>query len=152
MRLTPEELLTVVRNTPLVSIDLVITNPGGEVLVGLRENEPARGFWFVPGGRINKDERMADAFARLTRGELGQAFAFEQSRLLGAYEHLYDANFAHEPDVTTHYVVLAHQLSVPAGFAPVADAQHRELRWMSPDRLQSDKEVHPHTRVYAAAL
>lgn len=152
MRLNREALLTVVRTTPLVSIDLVVTNPNGEVLVGLRENEPARGFWFVPGGRIYKDEHLADAFARLTRDELGQALPFEQAKRLGVYEHLYDTNFAGEPGVTTHYVVLAHQVPVPAGFSPVADGQHREFRFLPPDRLRDDPQVHPNTQVYAAAL
>ena len=40
-RLSREDFLTVVRLAPLVSLDLVVTNPRGEVLVGLRTNRPA---------------------------------------------------------------------------------------------------------------
>ena len=62
---------TIVDTTPLVSIDLLVRNVDGQILVGKRVNRPAQGFWFVPGGRILKNERLSDAFARLTEAELG---------------------------------------------------------------------------------
>jgi colanic acid biosynthesis protein WcaH len=43
---------TVIASTPLISIDLVVKNTKGEYLLGYRNNRPAQGFWFVPGGRI----------------------------------------------------------------------------------------------------
>ncbi|MBJ6922853.1 GDP-mannose mannosyl hydrolase, partial [Vibrio cholerae] len=39
---------TVVASTPLVSMDLIVRNRYGQVLLGLRTNRPAQGFWFVP--------------------------------------------------------------------------------------------------------
>jgi colanic acid biosynthesis protein WcaH len=39
--------------------------------MGWRENEPAKRTWFVPGGRIRKDEKIADAFERIIRTETG---------------------------------------------------------------------------------
>jgi colanic acid biosynthesis protein WcaH len=92
-KLSHDELAGVVKKTPLVSIDLVVKNNRGEILVGLRKNEPARGFWFVPGGRILKDERIAEAFARIGHDELGIDLAFEDARFLGVFEHLYPNNF-----------------------------------------------------------
>jgi colanic acid biosynthesis protein WcaH len=62
---------TVIDSTPLVSIDLLVENTDGKVLLGYRNNRPAKGYWFVPGGRILKDESMDDAFKRLTLAELG---------------------------------------------------------------------------------
>ena len=62
---------TVVASTPLVAIDLVVMKPGGETLLGLRVNRPAYGFWFVPGGRVQKNESLDSAFRRLTQEELG---------------------------------------------------------------------------------
>ena len=63
--------LQVVRHAPLVSIDLILRDAQGRVLLGLRENEPARGLWFVPGGVIRKDETLDAAFSRIARNELG---------------------------------------------------------------------------------
>ena len=67
MTLSDSEFVDVVRNTPLVSIDLIISDPMGAILMGWRNNEPAKDTWFVPGGRIRKNERIAEAFERILR-------------------------------------------------------------------------------------
>ncbi len=46
---------TVINSTPLISVDLVIKNNEGQILLGKRTNRPAKGFWFVPGGWVLKD-------------------------------------------------------------------------------------------------
>ena len=48
--LSNDEFIFVVRHVPLVSFDIIIKDPAGNVLVGLRTNEPAKGKYFVPGG------------------------------------------------------------------------------------------------------
>ena len=57
--------IEVVKNSPLVSIDLIVRNAQNEVLLGLRNNEPAKNYWFTFGGRIYKNERIAQAFQGL---------------------------------------------------------------------------------------
>jgi colanic acid biosynthesis protein WcaH len=69
--LTHAQLDDVIRLAPLVAIDLIIRNRRGEVLLELRNNEPAKGCYFVPGGMIVKNERLADAFARIAKNETG---------------------------------------------------------------------------------
>jgi colanic acid biosynthesis protein WcaH len=39
----------IIDSTPLISIDLVVRDSSGRVLLGQRLNRPAQGFWFVPG-------------------------------------------------------------------------------------------------------
>ena len=68
--LSHEDLAAVVAKAPLVSLDLIIENSSGKILVGMRNNEPARGFFFIPGGRILKNERVADAFERIVGAAL----------------------------------------------------------------------------------
>jgi colanic acid biosynthesis protein WcaH len=92
MLLNPDDFRSVVRLAPLVSIDLIIRNARGEVLLGLRNNEPAKGLYFVPGGIIRKQERLHEAFARIPKEETNYDASFEDARLLGVYEHFYDAN------------------------------------------------------------
>jgi len=67
--LSHAEVDTVIRLAPLIAIDLIIRDARDQVLLGLRKNEPARGCYFVPGGMIVKNERLADAFARLAKNE-----------------------------------------------------------------------------------
>ena len=110
--LNRDEFVQVVRNTPLVAIDLIIRNPDQCVLVGLRTNEPAKGKWFVPGGVVRKYERLADAFARIVKTEVGLTASINEARFVGVYEHLYDNNVFGEEKFGTHYVVLAHELNL----------------------------------------
>lgn len=134
---------------PLVSIDLVMVRNGAEVLLGRRLNRPAQGTWFVPGGRILKDERIAQARARIILRELGEAVPTEGWRLIGAFDHLYPDNFAGAPDVSTHYVVLAFRLDVDgAGPALCMDDQHESLDWMPMAAAVDDPRVHENSKAY----
>jgi colanic acid biosynthesis protein WcaH len=40
---------TIIENTPLVSVDLIIKNEN-KILLGKRVNKPAQGYWFTLGG------------------------------------------------------------------------------------------------------
>ncbi len=147
-RLSHEDFLAVVRLAPLVSLDLVVQSPRGDVLVGFRSNRPAGGSWFVPGGRIQKDERLDAAFRRLTREELGVERGLADATPLGVYEHLYEDNFAGVPGVSTHYVVYAHRLALDLDLAALPAAQHARWKWIAVDALRADATVHANTRAY----
>jgi colanic acid biosynthesis protein WcaH len=84
-----EDWEVIVSNAPIVSVDLVVLTPDGVVL-GRRENEPAKNLWFVPGGRVQKGERLDDAALRVAREELGVNVDIRER--LGVYEHLYEAS------------------------------------------------------------
>jgi colanic acid biosynthesis protein WcaH len=105
-----DEFVHVVRNTPLVSIDVIIRDPARSVLVGLRTNEPAKGKWFVPGGVVRKYERLTEAFARIVKGETGVSASIVDAKFIGVFEHLYDNNVFGQEGFGTHYIVLAYAL------------------------------------------
>ena len=56
----------IVSNTPLFSIDIVLINEKNEILTGLRKNPPAKNFWFLPGGRVKKNQTLEEAFCEIT--------------------------------------------------------------------------------------
>src|SRR5947207_1352808 len=91
--LEPQDFERVVRFTPLVSIDIIVRSKDGRVLLGRRRNEPARNSFFVPGGRITKDESLREAFKRIAAAELGVRKELNQARFIGVYEHIYKENF-----------------------------------------------------------
>ncbi len=146
--LSAADFSTVIRSTPLVSIDLILARPDGSVLVGRRQNEPAKDVWFVPGGRIRKDERLDDAFRRLIRAETGLEGERADARLLGVYEHLYETNALNEAGFGTHYVVLGYRVEVPADVAISGDDQHAAFAWRQPADLLADSNVHANTKAY----
>ncbi|MFQ1867951.1 GDP-mannose mannosyl hydrolase [Aeromonas veronii] len=147
MFLDKETFRTVVRSAPLVSIDLVVINSLGQVLLGQRTNRPAQGFWFVPGGRILKNEAMAAAFLRLSKAELGLASELGDAEFLGVYEHFYTDNFS-GTDFSTHYVVLGYRLVHDLDLNSLPDAQHHSYRWFDVAELLASVQVHDNTKAY----
>ena len=132
---------------PIVCIDLLVQDTEGRVLLGLRTNPPAAGSWFLPGGRIRKGEKLADAFTRLARQELGvQTIGIADARLQGVYEHFYDTDFTGDPSAPTHYVTLAYRLAVGVDLDLPQGEQHHEWAWMSVDALLKHPGVHPWTK------
>lgn len=147
--------LSVVDAAPLVAMDLVVVRGGTEILLGQRNNRPAQGWWFVPGGRIRKNETMQAALARVARDELGLDLTTlpERPVHLGAFEHFYDDCFAGEVGVSTHYVVLGNLLQLPAGVAlAAADAQHCDVRWWPLQEAAQADNVHRFTKDYVMAV
>ena len=115
----------IVSHVPIVSVDLVVRTPDGVVL-GKRANEPAKGEWFVPGGRIHKRERLIDAVDRVAAEELG----VETVRVLeslGAYEHIYDTGGA--DDSGKHYLANGFVIETDTTIDGMTlDYQHTDLR------------------------
>lgn len=147
--LDQETFLGIIRHTPLVSIDLIVTNTQQRVLLGKRRNAPARDYWFVPGGRIFKNETLCDAFARISQAELGHAYNMNQATALGSYEHFYAENFAAAPDISTHYVVLAYQLtSIDLASQTLPTTQHHDYRWFEIGEILDNPAVHDYSRAY----
>ncbi len=149
--------LNVVDSTPLVSVDLLIVRGGREVLLGLRNNRPAQGSWFAPGGRILKNETIQSALIRIADKELGFNGEIAGAELTptfhGVYEHMYEDCFAGDIGVSTHYVVLAYKIDVPSDFElPIADEQHAELKWWSIQSALEADSVHQYTKNYFLGL
>lgn len=142
---------TVVESTPLVSIDLIVHDPGGNILLGLRKNRPALGWWFVPGGRVRKGESLDAAFRRISHTELGVKIERREARFLGVFEHFYDDSvFGIPPDhPTTHYVVLAYRVSLSGlSVHRLPMEQHGLYRWQPLSTIGNAIDVHAHTLNY----
>ncbi|TLU65073.1 GDP-mannose mannosyl hydrolase [Thalassotalea litorea] len=165
---------TVIASTPLVSIDLIVRNQSGEALLGYRNNRPAQGYWFVPGGRIVKDESIDSAFERLVEAELGVKVeknqgdessraqgggyqGFESARFIGVYQHFYDdcvfdtnssLNEKSQETTSTHYVVLAYEITLEIKLADLPNQQHSKYQFLSVDELLSTRDVHQHSKWY----
>jgi colanic acid biosynthesis protein WcaH len=148
MKIDKKKALEIIGATPLVSIDLVIRNPSNKFLLGKRVNRPAMGYWFVPGGRIFKNETINQALKRISEVELGQDLSTKAHSLLGAYDHIYEDNFLNVKGINTHYVVLAFVIALQQEIEVKSDEQHTELKWWEVDKLLQDQSVHQNTKVY----
>jgi colanic acid biosynthesis protein WcaH len=143
------DFLNVIKNTPLISIDIIIYNALGEILLGLRQNAPAKNFWFIPGGRILKNESLPDAFSRISSAEFGFQLKISDAGFKGIYEHIYpDENYFEEPGISTHYIVLAYEYKLTGSLIKLPKEQHNEYSWLSIENLLASDKVHSNTKNY----
>lgn len=147
--LSDTDFLHVIDLTPLVALDLIIKNNRGEILLGERKNRPAKGYWFVPGGRILKNETFESAFERISSSELTSKLGWDDAALLGCFQHLYPDNYLNKENVSTHYVVLAYELEIEiTSFIADLSSQHSDHKWWTVEDILSSTEVHPNTKAY----
>jgi colanic acid biosynthesis protein WcaH len=144
-KLADSDFLQLIRVAPLVAVDVILKDAAGCVLLVQREDEPASGYFFVPGGRIFKNEPIATVFRRLMADELGLTVGFEGARLLGAFEHIYANNRFGAPGTGTHYVVLAYEKKLQR--RPDLTIRH-PYRWSKPDGIAAMGDVHPFAKAY----
>jgi colanic acid biosynthesis protein WcaH len=164
--LTQDEFDFVRRHAPLVSIDLIIQDKRGRVLVGLRNNTPAKETWFVPGGRIRKDEALPAAFKRIVHSEmenpegsgtLPEGFAnlkYEDAKFYVCTDHHYGP--ADGLPFSVHYVVLSYCMTVDSCdevLKKLPIGQHSRWLWADVKEIVEKGEIdaraiHENTRAY----
>jgi colanic acid biosynthesis protein WcaH len=147
--LSDNEFIQLIKNAPLIAIDLIVKNNKGEILLGLRKNSPAKSRWFVPGGRIRKGEKLDDAFRRITKNELNQSFDRGKAKLLNIYEHIYENENKYSIEgLDTHYVVISYVIEDTQTLYLVENDQHSKFIWMNVEELLSNDSVHIYTKYY----
>lgn len=143
-----KEFTASVSHLPLVSIDLLVRNSDGAILLGNRENRPAMGHWFVPGGRIRRMEKLGAAFRRVAYAELGLAVEIEDAEFQGVFEHMYDDS-AFSDEIGSHYVSIAMVLvDCDLDLAKLPQIQHKEYRWFNLQEIIEDVRVHERTKEF----
>ena len=115
-----------------------------KVLLGKRINKPAQGWFFSIGGRINKNETIDSAMARIALDELNIDLT-STPEFVGVFEHFYDDSMFE--DVSTHYVNLAYEYEVEE-IQDLPTEQHSEYRWFTIDELLESEQVHKYTKDY----
>ena len=134
---------TVVDSAPLISIDILIKKDN-KILLGKRINKPAKGYFFSTGGRINKNETIDNAMARVVLNELNIELK-SVPKFIGVFEHFYDDSIY--KDVSTHYVNLAYEYEVEET-PDLPTEQHSEYQWFAVDELLNSDQVHKYTKDY----
>ena len=146
-----ETFKTITKNTPLISIDLCLVH-SGKILLGKRNNEPLKGEWFTPGGRVLKNESWKDCLVRVGKTELGlEIYDLDQFILMGIWDHFY-SNSIFGDDITTHYVNLPHYIFLKEMPALKVDSQHDRIEWFDIAKLANNSNFHNNVRNYASWL
>jgi ADP-ribose pyrophosphatase YjhB (NUDIX family) len=130
--LTLEEFHQIYGKVPRLCVEVVLRSDKG-VLLSLRDIEPFKGIWHLPGGTVFFGEKLRDAVRRVAKRELGVNVVGEPE-LLGYIEY------------PGHY---KNRLDSPVGIAFLANYEGEiksneeaaELRWFTelPNNLHPDQ-------------
>lgn len=90
MMIPPEQYARMIEHLPILCVDIVIRNSGGEILLIKRENEPLKGEWWVVGGRVHKGETLEQAAIRKAKEEVG--LQVNNLQFIGYYEDAFETN------------------------------------------------------------
>jgi len=134
---------TVVDSAPLISIDILIKKDN-KILLGKRINKPAQGVFFSIGGRVNKNETIDNAMARVALNELNIDLK-TTPEFIGVFEHFYDDSMYE--NVSTHYVNLGYEYEVEE-VPNLPIEQHSEYQWYSVEELLNSDQVHLYVKDY----
>lgn len=147
--LNKADFMSLIRNGPLVSLDILITNSEGNFLFGKRKNSPAKGSFFFPGGRLWKGEMIKDAIDRILKGEIRLKNSIQEFIFLGFFEHHYQDSFFWEDDsnLSTHYIALTFKIEINQSWEEIdLSEQHSEKIWLSLEGALQNEEVHPYCK------
>ncbi len=114
------------RQMPIVCIDVVITD-GKKFLLGKRKNQPEKGKWWIPGGRILKNESLQDAAKRVLRQETG--LKAKSMKFLGFDELLHSPGYF--TGMTAHNIAFVFEAKIGANAKVKLDSQNSKARWFS---------------------
>lgn len=123
MKISEKEYKKIVSLMPILCVDGVVVNQKGEFLLVRRKNEPLKGQWWVPGGRVLKGEKLKDAFTRKMKEELG--IKVKPIALMG----FYDEQYAKTPYGVAIHTVSAVFLAVPQESKIKLDPTSSKYRW-----------------------
>lgn len=154
------EYFTIVKYSTLLSTDLLLSY-NGTVFMGVRQNNPAKSYWFTPGVRLYKGEHPKQGIMRIFQTELGLHDRFVRSYLQntlflykGCYEHYYPIdNFRDISGVSTHYFTHAFFVELNEiqyrliSEKSILDSQHKEVSWIPMDAIRKGwfdtRPIHP---------
>ena len=131
---------------PIVCVDCIVVNDKGHYLLVKRDNEPLKGEYWVPGGRLHKGERLEDAVRRKMRQEIG--VDVEIIRNLGFFEEFFDKT-AENAEGGVHTISVVY-LVKPKSDDIKLDEQSSDWGWF--DRLPERFGEYSHIKMDSARV
>ncbi len=134
-----DELYATIKSVmPVLCVDMLIRDADGRVLLGKRNNSPAKGEWWIPGGRVLIWETLVSAVHRKALQELSVDVVIDS--VVGTYDNIFPGE--------VHTVTVIHACHLDSSVLKTDD-QHSEYRWFTPAELL-ELELLPLLRVELA--
>src|SRR5688572_6509740 len=103
---------------PQIAIGAIVIHDDALLMVQ-RANDPGKGLWSLPGGRVEQGEYLADALRREVKEETG--LTVNVGELAGILE---------VPGDELHYVILDYHATVEGDPTPRAGTDASHVRWV----------------------
>jgi colanic acid biosynthesis protein WcaH len=114
---------------PIPSVDLIVEDENQRVLLAKRANEPAKGMWWFPGGRVHFLETRLLAVERKLKEECG--LVPEKIIELGTFDVIVEKS--DDPHIKFHGITTLFHVKVGGCIDYTLDAQNSEADWRLPD-------------------
>jgi len=138
--LIPDDLYSqILPVMPIPCVDLLVMDDAGSVLLLLRNNEPAAGQWFFPGGRVHFGEKRLDAAKRKLEAECG--LTSSRFREIGTYDWFFSSG----ANGGAHSITTLFEVHVGSNRDFRLDHQSCEASWRAPHEWL-ELELHPFVR------
>ena len=139
---------TIVDNMPIPAKDLLFYSDKKGLLMGKRINKPAKDYYFVPGGRVLKNENRNNSIQRIANEEVGRLMDPNNSSSIGIYDHFYLDSIWENTKITTHYIVEAILFVIEDDEIKFSlTNQHSEMVWINELNIEKVK-VHKYSMQY----
>lgn len=124
----------IIENIPICCVDLIIINQDNQFLVLKRANEPAKGSWWLPGGRILKNESISIAAVRKAKEETGLKCVFVKT--IGVAETIFDTGPFGDPIHTINAICLLNVNKKDV----IIDETSTDFKWC--DKIDKSLKLH----------
>jgi colanic acid biosynthesis protein WcaH len=129
----PEDIYQcILTSMPIPCVDLLVTDEKGRVLMIRRNNPPAKGHWWFPGGRVHYGETRQAAVRRKLQEECG--LTASQLAELGTYDVIIE-----EPGApVSHGITTLFSMTVRGSLSAALDSQSTAYDWRRPEEWQQE--------------
>jgi colanic acid biosynthesis protein WcaH len=134
----PQDLYNqILLNVPIACVDIALVSHG-KVLLVKRNDAPAKGQWWVPGGRVLKGEMMIATAKRKALDEVG--IRVHVGPIVHTDETIFDDGPCNIPVHSINSCFFVYPAD--SAFTPILDSHHENCKWVN----TIDTDLHPYVK------
>lgn len=124
----------IIRCMPIPCVDLLVVNNAGNILLVKRQNEPAKGQWWFPGGRVHYMEKRRDTAIRKLKEECN--LEATDIRELDTFDAILENNVTHS---AVHGITTLFYMKVDSEDPARFDYQSIDADWRTSYEWRKEK-------------
>jgi|APSaa5957512576_1039674.scaffolds.fasta_scaffold02000_7 colanic acid biosynthesis protein WcaH len=132
----------IVENVLIATVDIVVLSRDlKKLLLFKRENNPAKGIYYTPGGRIYKGEEAIECAIRKTKEEIGIDISKDDLGFGGTIVEKWENSFFSE-EIESSFMTMFFYFILDNEDNLKLDKQHSEYKWFNIE----DETISPYVR------